>query len=778
MTLRTAALTVLVACVLLTAAAPLSAQVFGGDDEAGELVITPHGPQFGFRDENDPDNFVVVFLEGIEARQGDRRMSAETLVVVLGTAGGGDEDGDPEDGDDEGDDFAGQRIHEIYLEGDVFYEMGTERVAGAEAIYMNNDTGAMVVVEGELVFPVPDTDGTVYVRFEQMRKLSEDRRVLDGVTYTSCSCGERDWHIRTERAVVEETSSGRILATEDNTLVYGTTPLLWWPGMRINLDADSIPLKSVDFGDSSRYGTELVTIWGGDAGSAATSFAELFGYSGSPVEAEWELEIAMYSERGVFIAPEIRYQTEDSYGKLFGAFINDSAERDRLDQPITDNTRGRIDLEHRTNLDENRVVDVEFSDLSDRNFLEEFYESEFRQGKEQETYVNYRDVEDNTAFQVLFKSRTNDFQTQVEYLPRVEHRMVGENLGEFLGGDAILTTQVFADNARRRFDDELVPDTSDLRNVRVGGRATVDVPIDVGPDRLLLTATADATHFNHGNGSTNNLMRTSAAAGVAYSQTWSGVDPAAHSDTWNIDGLRHVFEPMVSYFSRFHLSHGPSELRPIDNVETLSRFQRLAVSLRNRLQTHQDGQVKTILDTEVIIPLFFSPDRDNAMTLSGDSEVEGDVIVDAVWTPGANIRWLRNSRTHWRAELDPNDKTYVESFLSFSTQITPRRTILLANNKSKHIFNFTTIAHQWVIDPKWSYAIFWQRDNMLSETAWIGFVLRRREKCWITDVEISKRRGNSTSGRNRDDLRFEFSVSPTIFEDREPLIEKVSRRIR
>ena len=53
-------------------------------------------------------------------------------------------------------------------------------------------------------------------------------------------------------------------------------------------------------------------------------------------------------------------------------------------------------------------------------------EQEDRTGKQQETYVSYRDVRDNEAYTALVRGRLNNFQTQNEYLPRLEHRLSGE----------------------------------------------------------------------------------------------------------------------------------------------------------------------------------------------------------------------------------------------------------------------------------------------------------------------------------------------------------------
>src|SRR5262245_16657050 len=72
------------------AAPPVQARAKGRPPAAPAgppTIVRPHGPQYGYPDPDDPDRFVWVFLGGVEVEQPERRLVADTLVVVLRAAG-------------------------------------------------------------------------------------------------------------------------------------------------------------------------------------------------------------------------------------------------------------------------------------------------------------------------------------------------------------------------------------------------------------------------------------------------------------------------------------------------------------------------------------------------------------------------------------------------------------------------------------------------------------------------------------------------------------------
>jgi hypothetical protein len=506
-------------------------------------------------------------------------------------------------------------------------------------------------------------------------------------------------------------------------------------------------LHSVHIGHSSRFGTEVETDWRVDATDTVSGVASLFGYEGR-IPAEWDLGVSYLSKRGWFFQPELTYKTADSKGRLLTAYIDDHADTDDLGVPVTDHTRGRVDLEHRTRLSEYDTLDVEVSRQSDSNFLNEYYESEFRQDKPQETYVSYRHVVDNQAVTVLASTRLNDFDTQVEYQPELAGRQAGV---EVLDG-AFLIAKEYVSNARLLPDDST--DDPSIRNLRVGADALLVVPLDLpNGDRIALTVEGDLTSFEH-TVADGSEVRTGIGAGVQWSRTYTGVDEW-DSELWNLDGLRHIVQPHVGYFDR-DVSVDPSQLLQIDEIEMLREETVFSFGVRDRIQTHQDDKVVTILDTDVSVPFYPNDKRDNA------GKEWGILLLDTRWTPGANIPGLRRSDLHWRTKFDAQDQHYVESYANWSTQIAENHRLSLSNNKVFHLFDYRTVAVEWTLNPKWAMAVYYQEDALDNQTVQSGLLLRQFAHCWLIDVEFSTRRGTDVNGNSDDNNAVSVSFRPAV----------------
>jgi hypothetical protein len=531
----------------------------------------------------------------------------------------------------------------------------------------------------------------------------------------------------------------------------------------MNIDRGGLMLHGLHVGHSSRFGTEVETTWKLDGTDALSGVAALLGHDGR-IPAEWTFDVAHYSRRGWFFEPELDYRTGHSRGRFLGAWIEDRADTDQLEIPVTDETRGRVDLEHRTEFGEHDTLDVEISRQSDPNFLNEYYEGEFREGKPQETYVSYRHVVENQAVTVLASTRLNDFDTQVEYQPEVVARQAGLPV---LDG-AYLTAREYLSNARLLPDDETADPS--IRNARAGGDATLVVPLDLpNGDRVDLLAQANATAFED-TVADGSEFRTAAGAGVSWSRTYTGVGDA-QSETWNLDGLRHIVQPHVGYFDRFHLSNQPAELLQIDAVETLDEETVFTLGVRDRIQTHQGGKVVTILDTDVTLPFYPNDRRDN------EDKEWGLLLLDTRWTPGADIPGLREAELHWRTEFDAQDQHYVESFASWSTRLSRGHRLSLSNDKVFHEFDYRTVAVEWILNPKWAMAVFYQDDALSNETVRSGLLLRQYAHCWLIDVELSTRRGTDINGDDADETSVKVRFRPAVLAGEDRLTDSIGGRI-
>lgn len=738
--------------LLLLVAAP-AAQV------TGVTRIVPQGPQFGFPDPDDPARYVWVFLGGVQVEQGPRSARGDSLVAVLRRdtaapavppAAGAALVPDA-------------RILELFLDGHVEVVEGDERLSGASAWHLDNRTGISTMVEGELHAPRGAGRPPLAARYRSLRRLQDGTLRIEGFRYTNCAFGRPHWHVETPWAELRTTPEGRILETGGNVMRWGELPFFWLPGFRANLDQEGggLLLRRLGFGSSSRFGSELLVELGADASDLATGVAGLFG-ADVAVDARWSVTAARYGKRGLFLEPKLKYETADSRGEVFAAHIHDTADEDHLDRPIEDASRGRVDLVHRTRLDARRTLDIEVSRQSDANFLQEYYEREFREDKPQESYVSYRDVLDTHATTVLARARLNEFDTQAEYLPEVVDRLLAEPV---LGG--FLSNRAFLSNARLRPAEDL-PDDS-VENLRVGDDLRLDWAFDLpGGDRLHAQAGADLTFFED-TVADGGELRTAAAAGVEWVRAFHGTDPDAASAAWNIDGLRRLSELRVGWFDRFHVSERPEELLQIDAVERLDELRTVLVGWRDRLQTRGDGRVHTLLDVDLALPVYPHDGRDN-----GD-DTFGPLLTDVRWEPRADFVALRDAVFHWRSEQDLNDGHYLESFASFSTGLGSGRRLLLASSTVFHEFDFRTVALTWQFTPRWLAAVFVQDDRRVEDRVRQGLVLRQKIHCWYLDLELSTRRGDSATGDSTDETRVTLALTPADADDPD-LAERIAGR--
>jgi lipopolysaccharide assembly outer membrane protein LptD (OstA) len=784
------------AIVWLLLAAPL------GRAQSEPVVIRSEGGNTGFPDDDDPDRLVLVFFGGVDIAWGDRRMRGDTLVAILQR--GGNENSSSKLGAGESI-LPGANVLELFVDGDVTLQEKDEQVLGAQSIYVDNVNDTLTILEGTWRSTVIDTP--LVVRYEIMHRLADGVMEMEGVSYTTCDFAHAHWAINTPWTRLVPTEAGRILHTSWNSAEAGGVPFLWMPAIHLNVDRDKPPLRSVGFNTSNKFGTAITTTWGGDASKLGTTIGGVLGVEG-PVDAGWEMKLNNYTKRGVFYEPKWSYKTTDSKGVLLGSFINDHAKRDDLEEPIYDNTRGRIELEHRTRLDENRTIDVELSYVSDYNYLREYYEHEDRVDKPPETYISYRDVVDNKALTVLGRVRLNNYQTQVEYLPRVERRLTGEPIDTGWFGTAYFSSVTFADNVALRAEKALPDDfgepdptqPSSKRNIRAGTRGLLQWPIDIGGDRITVTGGYDVTGFDktakrqddlttevdESKTDSSGAVRYALLGGVEWLRTYSGTSDY-QSDLWNMDGVRQILEPRIAYQSVFELNEDPDDLLQIDRNEALAKKHAFTVGVRHRIQTHQHGKVVTTLSTDISMTFFPNEDRDNPIPVDGGKsgetkgQTKGPFKIDMQWKPGADIPGLKRATVRWRALYDPEEWRNLESFASYTTDFGDDQRFLVAHNKVRKISNFLTSGVQWILTPRWTIAAFNQHDILEDQNARRGVILRNRAHRWLIDVELSRRRGRSrvdstSSGRkNRNDTRFSISFRPTFAAGEETLLDEIGK---
>ena len=71
---------------------------------------------------------------------------------------------------------------------------------------------------------------------------------------------------------------------------------------------------------------------------------------------------------------------------------------------------------------------AELGFITDRNFLEQYFEQEWDEQPDQRTGIELKQTLDNAALAIALDARINEFFTETQQLPRVDHFWIGQSL--------------------------------------------------------------------------------------------------------------------------------------------------------------------------------------------------------------------------------------------------------------------------------------------------------------------------------------------------------------
>ncbi len=184
--------------------------------------------------------------------------------------------------------------------------------------------------------------------------------------------------------------------------------------------------------------------------------------------------------------------------------------------------------------------------------------------KDQDTAVELKRIRDNRSLSLLAGVRVNDFLTQTDWLPRLDHFWLGESLGDdtftWFEHTSLGYSQFHALNLPDPAQDpqqktrflpwEVSPNGTplDTQSERFITRQEIDWPFQLGPVKVVPYALGEAAHWGQDR-TGNDLQRLYGQTGVRASIPFWAANPNVESVLWNVHGLAHkmVFDAEFSY---------------------------------------------------------------------------------------------------------------------------------------------------------------------------------------------------------------------------------------
>ncbi len=330
---------------------------------------------------------------------------------------------------------------------------------------------------------------------------------------------------------------------------------------------------------------------------------------------------------------------------------------------------------------------------SDSDIVKNFFEGEYRQNSQPNTFFEANRFWQNFSLDVLAQPRVNNFFETVERLPDLRltgfrqqladlplyyesessagyyrHLFAGTNSPfasrTSLFGPANVIPPNFSAARADTYQQITLPETFfGWLNVapRAGGRFTYYSAADVG---------GAGTTFRTNSETYRGVFNTGAEVSFKASRLW----PGAQSKTLDLAGVRHIVEPSVNYVYVPRPTYRPNELPqfdselpslrllPIDypeynSIDSIDSQNVVRFGLRNKLQTKRAGQVEDFLYWEVLTDWRLRP-QTNQQTFA-------DLYSDLTLKPRSWVTLQSQTRFNinsgqWRMSLhtltlEPND---------------------------------------------------------------------------------------------------------------------------
>jgi hypothetical protein len=338
-----------------------------------------------------------------------------------------------------------------------------------------------------------------------------------------------------------------VMGQEQLITAYGAVPklegipLFYFPILHTDAAEPLGPFVGAGFGDDRIFGYQVYTTW---------DLFELLALKPPPGH-RWHLELDYLTRRGLGYGTDYQYQIPPQptstlsqplgWAKLYGIEDHgtDVLGGNRGPEPPQPDYRARATWQHQQEIIQGLYYQGQFSYLTDKNFLEEYYKQEFDLGPNQETFAYLTWNHNNFWASGLVAPRFDrPWIEETEWLPRLDAALTGHSFFDLF----VYSNHASIAYAQLRTSEvNPGPVLSTDRPVDTGRldfMQELSVPFALGPVKIAPYGTVDLAGYTQDlNG--NSAGRVWGGGGARASLPLSHLYEDVSSDLFNIRGLYH-----------------------------------------------------------------------------------------------------------------------------------------------------------------------------------------------------------------------------------------------
>ncbi len=470
---------------------------------------------------------------------------------------------------------------EFYLEGNVEFRQD-DRLIKAQALYYDVRNELGTVLAADVISPVPSYAGLIRVRSQIVQMVDRSRIVATDATITTSLLGEPSYAFRSgeltltdsqqpiinpvtgQQDINPETGQGLVvhdyLVTGRNNVTYVEgLPVAYWPVFATDLKRPTFYINKLEYKSDTIFGQQILTEF---------DTYQLLGIRRPPTGTDWDVSLDYYSKRGIAVGTTFKYDTENVIPGLPGHYSGlidlyevhdtglDNLSIDRYNIQHPGVYRGRQLIQSRGIFADGWSLTAELGLISDQNFLQQYFQREWDNFKDEDTRIELKKLYENQSFSISAQARVNPFFMDNEDLPRLDHYWLGQSfLNDYFTyyehsqiGYKHLLAGGYPPDAADQAKFGLLPYEANRNGEVLSTTQEIDLPLQLGPVKVVPYALGQLTHYGEALDG-NDLNRAFGQLGIRASLPLESVDPTVQSELFNLNGLAHkiVFGAELSY---------------------------------------------------------------------------------------------------------------------------------------------------------------------------------------------------------------------------------------
>ncbi len=472
---------------------------------------------------------------------------------------------------------------EVYLSGNVvIYQQptvnpkGDQRTINADEVYYDVNRSVAIAKNGRLELKQPMMNDPIIATGQEIRQTSINTfEVSESEVFSSRLPSDPGLKVYLQNGTIEDRTiplrnifglpvldratgqpvmSRQSILTGDNTFfTMEKFPFYWLPHVCNNLQEPLGPVQNFNFGFNQLFGAQF---------GVSLNLYEVLGLQPRP-STQWLLNLDYMSYRGPGVGTLYSTSSSEVFG-VPGNYSNTLRAYGMYDRgydilggprPVNNfrppNFRGwALDRIVDENMPYGFTVLSQISPVSDRNFIEQYYQRAWDLDPNFDTFLFVKQQEDNWAWSGMAMPRLRPWVTMTQDLPRLDGWLIGHDFFNWI----TYTTHANAEYAVLSTSNDPLPQVSatdqNISTGRLDWMQEAEVPFSLGPMKLAPYARWELTGYSR-DLLGNPIGRSWEAGGVRASIPFTHLYSDVASELWNLNGLNHKISFNANYVSAY-----------------------------------------------------------------------------------------------------------------------------------------------------------------------------------------------------------------------------------